>query len=75
MATAYHGEVLPASCRLVGQTWLIEHLSLDLKARALSCLSEKRLSSQRTQKGRWLVFDAQIKVEATVFGHLEFYLK
>lgn len=75
MAAAYHGEVLPTSCRLVGQTWLIEHLSLDLKARALSCLSEKRLSSQRTQKGRWLVFDAQIKVEATVFGHLEFYLK
>ncbi len=75
MNIAFQGEVLPESCRLVGYSWLLEYFDLLLPLRQLCCISDKRLEAQRIEKGVWLVFDAQIKVEEKVTSHLEFCLK
>lgn len=75
MSLAYHGEILPKSTQLVGYTWLIEHFKLDLPLRELCCISKVRLNTQKEQKGKWSVFDAQVKFEDTITGHLEFSIK
>jgi Fic family protein len=75
MSLAYHGEILPKSTQAVGYTWLLEHLQLDLPLRELSCISNIRLDTQKEQNGKWTIFDAQVKVEDTISGHLEFSLK
>ena len=75
MSLAYHGEILPKSTQAVGYTWLIEHFKLDLPLRELCCISKIRLNTQKEQKGKWSIFDAQIKFEDTITGHLEFSIK
>ena len=75
MFVAYYGEVLPKSCQLVGYTWLLEHFKLELPLRELSCISENRLSFKKVKNGKWNIFDSQLKLEDTIFGHLEFSLK
>ena len=75
MYLAYQGEVLPESTQSVGYTWLIQHFNIDLPIRELCCISSTRLNTQKEQKGKWTIFDAQVKLEDTITGHLEFSLK
>jgi len=75
MSLAYHGEILPKSTQAIGYTWLIEHFKLDLPLRELCCISNIRLNTQKEQKGKWSIFDAQVKYEDTITGHLEFAIK
>ncbi len=75
MSLAYHGEVLPKATQAIGYTWLIEYFKLDLPLRELCCISEIRLDTQKKHKGKWTIFDAQVKFEDTTCGHLEFSLK
>lgn len=72
MSLAYHGEVLPKATQAIGYTWLIEYFKLDLPLRELCCISEIRLDTQKKHKGKWTIFDAQVKFEDTTCGHLEF---
>lgn len=75
MSLAYYGEILPKSTQAVGYTWLMQHFNLELPLRELCCISTTRLDTQKVQKGKWTIFDAQIKFEDTISGHLEFSLK
>jgi len=75
MAITFQSELVPDSCRLVGYAWLLTHYDLSLPLRTYSCISEKRLQSQHIEKGKWTVFDAQLKVEESVSSHLAFALK
>ena len=75
MPLAYNGEILPRSTQPVGYTWLTQHFNLHLPLRELCCLSEVRLDAQKEKIGKWNVFDAKIKIENTIAGHLEFSLK
>ncbi len=75
MSLAYHGEILPKSTQAVGYTWLIEYFKLELPLRELCCISKIRLDTQKEQKGKWNIFDSQVKFENTISGHLEFSLK
>ena len=65
MSLAYHREVLPKATQAIGYTWLIEYFKLDLPLRELCCISEIRLDTQKKQKGKWTIFDAQVKFENT----------
>ena len=60
---------------LIGFSWLIKYFDLNLPLREFSCVSEKRLASQHIQKGSWVQFDAQFKIEETPYAHLEFSIK
>ena len=75
MPVTFQSVLLPEFCHLVGYSWLLTHYDLNLPLRELCCISEKRLRSQSVQKGKWRVFDAQLKVDESVSGHLEFCLK
>lgn len=75
MAIAFQNELLPSQCRLIGYSWLIDKFNLELPLRELSCVSEKRLASQTIKKGNWLIYDAQLMVENSLFTHLEFAIK
>jgi hypothetical protein len=75
MSLAYHEEILPKSTQLVGYTWLIQHFKLDLPVRELCCISTVRLATKKEQNKMWSIFDSQIKVEDTIYGHLEFSFK
>ena len=75
MPLAFQNEILPDSCRLIGYSWLLNHLNLNIPLRELCCESEKRLASQKIQKSHWLVFDSQLSVEENLNSNLEFALK
>lgn len=75
MTDIFEGRVVPSSCNLVGYTWLVNRFSLKVPVRTLSCLSKRRLSGNREHENEWVIFDAQITLENSVFGHLEFALK
>ncbi len=75
MSVAFQSELVPESCRLVGYAWLLVRYDLSLPLRTYCCISEKRLQSQHIEKGKWTVFDAQLKVEESVSSHLAFALK
>tara|TARA_Y100000768_G_scaffold385064_1_gene370348 strand:- start:786 stop:2327 length:1542 start_codon:yes stop_codon:yes gene_type:complete len=71
----FEGKVIPSGCNLVGYTWLVNKFNIKVPVRTLSCLSEKRLSSNRELESGWVKFDSQITLENSVFGHLEFAMK
>ncbi len=75
MAVAFQNEILANSCKLIGYSWLINNFDLEIQLRNLCCVSEKRLASQKTENGRWVIFDAQLNVEDNPYAHLEFALK
>ena len=75
MAQAFQGNSIPESCKLIGWAWLTQKLRLKVPLRELSCISTKRLSSQSTKKGPWIIFDSLLAVDDTIWGHLEFALK
>jgi len=75
MPLAFQNEILPSSCRLIGYSWLLYHFHLKMPLRELSCISEKRLASQKIQKNNWTVFDLQLSVEENPYANLEFALK
>ncbi len=75
MSLAFKNEILPDYCKLIGYSWLLNHLSLNVPLRALCCVSEKRLAVQKIQKNQWLIFDAQLSVEEDLYSNLEFALK
>jgi len=75
MSIAFQNNILPASCRLIGYSWLLHEFDLKVHLRELCSVSEKRLASQKIQKSGWSVFDAQLSVEENAYAHLEFALK
>ena len=75
MAIAFQNSILPNACELIGFSWLIHHFNLNVPLRDLSCVSSKRLASQRSISANWTVFDAQFKIENKPFFHLEFAIK
>lgn len=75
MPLAFKNEILPDSCRLIGYSWLLNHLSLKVPLRTLCCVSEKRLATQKIQRDKWLIFDTQLSVEENIYSNLEFALK
>ena len=75
MSLAFQNEILPDSCKLIGYSWLLNYLNLNIPLRELSCVSKKRLAVQKIQKNQWLVFDSQLSVEENLYGNLEFALK
>ena len=75
MFIAFQSEIIPDSCRLIGYSWLLNHFQINLPLRQLCCVSEKRIAGQTIIKGNWLIFDAQLMVEETVFAQLEFAIK
>ncbi len=75
MAIAFQNSILPDSCELIGFSWLVHHFNLDVLLRNLSCISTKRLASQKLRTREWTLFDAQFKVEKNSFSHLEFAIK
>jgi len=75
MSIAFQNNILPASCRLIGYSWLLHEFDLKVHLRELCSVSEKRLASQKIQKNGWNVFDAQLSVEENAYAHLEFALK
>lgn len=75
MNMTFQNELLPNSCFLIGYSWLINYFNLKVPLRECSCIGEKRLASQRIQKGLWIQFDAQFKIEESAYSHLEFAIK
>ena len=75
MFISFQSEILPSSCKLIGYSWLINHLHITLPLRQLCCVSEKRIAAQTIVKGNWLIFDAQLMVEETAYTQLEFAIK
>jgi len=75
MAIAFQNSILPDGAQLIGFSWLLNHFNLSIPLRDLSCISTKRLSSQKLQSGDWTLFDTKLKIENRVFSHLEFALK
>jgi len=75
MLTTFQSEILPINSKLIGYSWLINNYKLDLPLRHLSCVSKKRLATNVIQKGRWIIFDAQLIVEDLAYKHLEFAIK
>lgn len=75
MTFAFQNAVLPKDCKLVGFSWLIEHFNLTVPLRELSCISDKRFTSQKVNKGQWIVFDTQFIVDDTPYSQLEFAIK
>ncbi|MCH9740907.1 MAG: hypothetical protein K0U38_08730, partial [Epsilonproteobacteria bacterium] len=75
MAIVFQNKILPNACKLIGFSWLINHFNLNVPLRNLSCISDKRLASQRVQKGQWMLFDAQFNIDNRAFSHLEFSIK
>lgn len=75
MTSAFQNKILPNGSKLIGYSWLINHFNLDLPLRQLSCISEKRLATQTVNTDEWLIFDAQLMVENSVYKHLEFAIK
>lgn len=75
MFIAFQSEILPSSCKLIGYSWLLHHFHVNLPLRQLCCASEKRIAGQTIVKGNWLIFDAQLMVEESVYAQLEFAIK
>ena len=75
MFIAFQSEILPSSCKLIGYSWLLHHFHVNLPLRQLCCVSEKRIAGQTIVKGNWLIFDAQLMVEESVYAQLEFAIK
>ncbi|MEA1891790.1 MAG: Fic family protein [Campylobacterota bacterium] len=75
MPLAFKNEILPDSCKLIGYSWLLNHLDLNVPLRELCCVSEKRLAAQNIQRNQWRIFDAQLSVEEGLYSNLEFALK
>jgi len=75
MPVAFQNKVLPASCRLIGYSWLLHNFDLNIHLRESCCISGKRLASQKTQKSGWTIFDTQLSVDETPYTNLEFALK
>ncbi len=75
MPLAFKNILLPTSCKLIGYSWLLHNFKLNMPLRELCCVSQKRLASQKTKKGEWTLFDAQLSVDDTPYAHLEFALK
>jgi len=75
MAISFQHSILPHGAELIGFSWLLNHFQLNVPLRELSCLSTKRLSSQKINNGEWTLFDTKLKINNNVFSHLEFALK
>ncbi len=75
MADTFQNKILPNTFSLIGFTWLIEHFNLIVPLRELSCISQKRLASQRIVTDAWIKFDAVLKIEENPYSHLEFAIK
>lgn len=75
MPFAFQNNIVPESSQLVGFSWLINYFELTVPLRELSCISEKRLSSQKISQVGWIVFDVQFVVDNRPFSQLEFAMK
>ena len=75
MLLAFQNKILPDSCRLIGYSWLLNHLNLNIPLREFCCVSEKRLASQKIQKNYWIIFDSQLSVAKSLYANLEFAFK
>lgn len=75
MLPTFYGELVPDNSQLVGYTWLVNEFSLKLPMHQLSCKSLKRLDNGTKKQGAWTIFDSQLRLEDSVFGHLKFALK
>ena len=75
MVIAFQNKILPKSFNLIGFTWLIKNFNLSVPLRELSCISQKRLASQRVVTDAWIQFDALFKIEKNPYSHLEFAIK
>jgi Fic family protein len=75
MAISFQHSILPHGAELIGFSWLLNHFKLNVPLRELSCISTKRLSSQKINNGEWTLFDTKLKINNNAFSHLEFALK
>jgi len=75
MAISFQHSILPHGAELIGFSWLLNHFQLNVPLRELSCISTKRLSSQKIDSGGWTLFDTKLKINNNTFSHLEFALK
>lgn len=75
MAITFQNKLLPKATNLIGFSWLIKYFHLNVPLRELSCISQKRLASQRIVTDAWIQFDSVLKIEDTPYSHLEFALK
>ena len=75
MAVAFQNSIVPNGAELIGFSWLLNHFNLSVPLRDLSCISIKRLSSQKLKSGDWTLFDTKLKIDNRAFSHLEFALK
>jgi len=75
MRNAFQNSILPNSAELIGFSWLINHFKLNVPLRDLSCISTKRLSTQKLKSGNWTLFDTKLKIKNSIFSHLEFAIK
>ncbi len=75
MFTTFQNKFLPDNSNLIGFSWLIKYLGLTIPLKNPSSISNKRLTSQRINKGDWILFDAQFKIEESAYSHLEFAIK
>ena len=75
MKAIFQNSILPEASELIGFSWLLNYFCLDVPLRVLSCISHKRLSSQKLTKAGWTLFDTKFKIENNPFSHLEFALK
>jgi len=75
MAVTFQNSILPDGAELIGFSWLLNHFKLNVPLRDLSCISTKRLSSQKLQSANWTLFDTKLKIDNRAFSHLEFALK
>ena len=72
MVTTFQHKILPNASNLIGFSWLIKYFNLNVPLREGSCISQKRLASQRVITDAWIQFDSLLKIEENPYSHLEF---
>lgn len=75
MTRLFYGRVIPSDCNLVGHSWLINQLHLQVPVRTWSCVSKKRLSHHVEQRDGWTIYDSTLSKLDNISNHLEFALK